>query len=566
MFKTLGSTFLLFSSFALFLSSSGCQNQTECDLIIRNVVIYDGSGGAPFKGDIAVSGDSIVATGTWNNIKAKKEFDAHGLAAAPGFINMLSQASVSLIEDGRSESDLKQGVTLEVMGEGVSMGPMTDAMKKDMVDEQADVKFNVNWTTLGEYLDSLASRGISTNVASFVGATTVRLYVLGNVDRAPSPAELEQMRQLVRQAMEEGALGLSSALIYVPAFYAKTDELIELAKTAAQYGGMYISHVRSEGNQLLPAVDELITIARAANIRAEIYHLKAAGQANWHKLNDVINKIDSARSTGLQISADMYNYTAAETGLDAAMPPWVQVGGFAEWQKRLRDPSVRTRVRKEMSTRSDKWENLYLNAGSAENVLLVGFRNEKLKPLTGKTLAQVARMRGKSPEETAIDLVIEDNSRVSTVYFLMSEENVKKQIALPWVSFGSDEESLAPEGNFMKYNPHPRAYGNVARLLGKYVRDEQVISLQEAIRKLTSLPAQNLRLKRRGQLLPGYYADIVLFDPARIQDHATYESPHQFATGVEEVFVNGVEVIKDGEHTGAKPGRVVHGPGWSHEP
>ncbi len=561
--KDISLSFLVLLLFYLLLG--GCQKSIECDLIIHNVVIYDGSGGAPYNGDIAISGDSIVATGTQKNIKAKKEFDAHGLAAAPGFINMLSQASVSLIEDGRSESDLKQGVTLEVMGEGVSMGPLNDALKKDMIDQQADVKFNVNWTTLGEYLDSLVARGISTNVASFVGATSVRLHVLGNVDRAPNPAELEQMRQLVRKAMEEGAMGLSSALIYVPAFYAKTHELIELAKVASQYGGLYISHVRSEGNRLLPAVDELIRIAREANVRAEIYHLKAAGQANWHKLDDVINKIDSARSAGLQISANMYNYTAAETGLDAAMPPWVQVGGLAEWQKRLRDTSVRARVHQEMSTYSDTWENLYLNAGSAENVLLVGFRNERLKRLTGKTLGEVARMRGQSPEETAMDLVIEDNSRVSTVYFLMSEENVKKQIALPWVSFGSDEESLAPEGNFLKYNPHPRAYGNVARLLGKYVREEKVTSLQEAIRKLTSLPAQNLRLKRRGQLLPGYYADIVLFDPATIQDHATYERPHQFAAGVEEVFVNGVEVITNGEHTGAKPGRFVHGPGWRKE-
>ena len=547
---------------ALFPFYDGCQRPIECDIVIRNAVIYDGSGGEPFKGDIAINGDSIVAVGTLKNIKPKKELDAHGLAAAPGFINMLSQASVSLIEDGRSESDLKQGVTLEVMGEGVSMGPLNDALKKDMIDQQSDVKFNVNWTTLGGYLDSLVALGISTNVASFVGATTVRLNVIGNVDRAPDTAELERMRQLVRQAMEEGAMGVSSALIYVPAFYARTSELIELSKVAAQFGGMYISHIRSEGNQLIPAVEELIRIAREANIRAEIYHLKAAGEGNWHKLDEVVSKIDSARASGLQITADMYNYTAAETGLDAAMPPWVQVGGLVEWQKRLRDPSIRDRVRKEMRTPSKTWENLYLDAGSADKVLLVGFRNERLKVLTGKSLADVASLRGKSPEETAMDLVIEDNSRVSTVYFLMSEENIKKQIALPWVSFGSDEESLAPEGNFLKYNPHPRAYGNVARLLGKYVRDEKVISLQEAIRKLTSLPAQNLRLKRRGLLLPGYYADVVLFNPATVQDLATYEKPHQFATGVEDVFVNGIQVINKGEHTGTKPGRFVHGPGW----
>ena len=530
--------------------------------MIRNAMIVDGSGGALFKGDIAISGDSIVAVGTLEHIKAKKELDAHSLAAAPGFINMLSQASVSLIEDGRSESDLRQGVTLEVMGEGVSMGPLNEALKKEMVDEQSDVKFNVNWTTLGEYLDSLVARGISTNVASFVGATTVRLNVLGNVDRAPNPEELERMRQLVRQAMEEGAMGLSSALIYVPAFYAKTAELIELSKVASQYGGMYVSHVRSEGNQLLPAIDELIRIARDANIRSEIYHLKAAGHDNWHKMDDVIAKIELARGSGLHITANMYTYTAAETGLDAAMPPWVQVGGLLEWQKRLRDPAIRAQVRNEMHTPSDKWENLYLDAGSADKVLLVGFRNERLKPLTGKTLAEVASMRNESPEETAMDLVIEDNSRVSTVYFLMSEENVKKQIALPWVSFGSDEESLAPQGNFLKYNPHPRAYGNVARLLGKYVRDEKVIPLQEAIRRLTSLPADNLRLKRRGLLKPGFHADIVLFDPETISDSATYDKPHQFATGVKDVFVNGVQVISNGRHTGAKPGRFVHGPGW----
>ena len=548
-----------------FLLVAGCQKQIKCDLLIRNAIIYDGRGGEPFKGDIAINGDSIIATGTWSNITAKNELDAHGLAAAPGFINMLSQASVSLIEDGRSESDLKQGVTLEVMGEGLSMGPLNAAMKKDMIDEQSDVRFNVNWTTLGGYLDSLVARGVSTNVASFIGATTVRLNVLGNVDRAPTSAELDRMRQFVHQAMEEGAMGVSSALIYVPAFYAKTNELIELAKVAAQYGGMYISHIRSEGNRLIPAVDEFLKIAGEANIRAEIYHLKAAGRANWGKLDEVISMIDSARVSGLRITADMYNYTAAETGLDAAMPPWVQVGGLVEWQRRLRDSTVRARVRKEMSTPGDSWENLYLDAGSADNVLLVGFRNDRLKKLTGKTLAQVAALKGESPEETAMDLVIEDNSRISTVYFLMSEENVRKQIALPWVSFGSDEESLAPEGNFMKYNPHPRAYGNVSRLLGKYVRDEKVISLQEAIRKLTSLPAKNLGLKRRGLLVPGNYADIVLFDPSAVRDLATYEKPHQFATGIVDVFVNGVQVIHDGEHTGAKPGRFVHGPGWKQD-
>ncbi len=545
-------------SFFLF----GCQHASRCDLLIRDATIYDGSDGEPFKGDIAVVADSIVAIGDLRNFRAKDTVDVHGLAAAPGFINMLSQASVSLVADGRSESDLKQGVTLEVLGEGVSMGPLNDAMKKDMVDEQGDIKYEVNWNTLGGYLDSLVAHGVSTNVASFVGATTVRLNVIGNINRAATHAELGHMCQLVSQAMQEGALGVSSALIYVPACYAKTDELTALAKVAAQYDGMYISHIRNEGGQLLNAVDELIQIARDANVRAEVYHLKVAGRENWRTLDQAIARIESARSSGLQITADMYTYTAAETGLDAAMPPWIRIGGLAEWQKRLRDVDLRKRVHKEMDSPGNGWENFYYESGSPGNILLVGFRNPRLKPLTGKTLAEIAEMRHESPEETAMNLVIEDNSRVSTVYFLMSEENVRKEIALPWVSFGSDEESLAPEGNFLKYNPHPRAYGNFARLLGKYVRDENIISLQEAVRKLTSLPATNLRLRRRGFLRPGYFADIVLFDPKAVQDRATYEKPHQFATGVRSVFVNGVEVIKDGHHTGAQPGRFVHGPGW----
>ncbi len=552
----------ILTALSILLLFTDCQRISDCDLLIRNAEIYDGEGGDPFRGDIAVNGDSIVATGDLQDFRAKKTIDAHGLAAAPGFINMLSQASVSLLADGRSESDLKQGVTLEVMGEGVSMGPLNDAMKKDVVEEQGDIKYAVNWTTLGEYLDSLVSRGVSCNVASFVGATTVRLDVLGNVDRSPTPSELAKMCQLVGRAMQEGALGVSSALIYVPACYAGTDELTALAKVAGQYGGMYISHVRNEGDRLSAAVDEIIRIAHDANVRAEIYHMKAAGRENWAALDHIIAKIDSARKAGLHITADMYTYTAAETGLDAAMPPWVQVGGLTEWQKRLKDFGLRIRVRSEMEAPGIGWENFYFEAGSPENILLVGFRNPKLKFLTGKTLASVAALRHESPEEAAMDLVIEDNSRVSTVYFLMSEENVKKEIALPWMSFGSDEESLAPEGSFLKYNPHPRAYGNFARLLGTYIRGDKVISLQEAVRKLTSFPASNLGLKRRGLLRSGYFADIVLFDPAIIQDHATYENPHQFAAGVHDVFVNGVEVIDDGRHTGAKPGQFVHGPGW----
>jgi N-acyl-D-aspartate/D-glutamate deacylase len=431
-----------------------------------------------------------------------------------------------------------------------------------MKDRQGDIKYDIEWTTLGEYLDWLTRRGVSTNVASFVGATTVRVHELGFADRPPSPEELARMKDLVRQAMHEGALGVGSALIYAPAFYAKTPELIELCKAAGESGGMYISHMRSEGNQLEEAVDELITIAREANVPAEIYHLKAAGQPNWQKLDNVINRINDARNHLLKITADMYTYTAGATGLDAMMPPWVQEGGFERWKARLQDPSTRERVLGEIRTPTDKWENLYLLAGGADRVLLAGFKNDALKPLTGKTLAEVAKMRGKSPEETAIDLVVEDGSRVDTIYFLMSEDNVRKEAALPWVSFGSDAGSLAPEGVFLKSKTHPRAYGNVARLLAKYVRDEHVLPLEAAIRKLTSLPATNMKIARRGLLAPGYFADVVIFDPARIQDHATYANPHQFSTGVVHVFVNGVQVLRDGEHTGAKAGRVVRGPGW----
>jgi len=533
------------------------------DLIIRNGLIYDGSGKKPFAGDVAVRGEKIVAVGKIaKNAAAETEVDAKGLAVAPGFINMLSWANESLIEDGLSQSDIRQGVTLEVMGEGESMGPLNEKMKETMVEAQADIRYEIKWTTLGEYMDYLVQHGISCNVASFVGATSVRIHEIGYADRPPTPEELERMKKLVREAMEEGALGVGSSIIYAPAFYAKTDELIALCKVAAEYNGMYISHMRSEGNTFLEALDELIQISREARIPAEIYHLKAAGKSNWQKLDAAIKKVETARKRGLRITADMYTYTAGATGLDAAMPPWVQEGGYKAWAERLKDPTIRERVRKEMITPTDKWESLYLMAGSPEQVLLIGFKNDALKPLTGKTLGEVARLRGKSPEETAMDLVVEDGSRVSTIYFLMSEDNVRKQIALPWVSFGSDEASLAPEGAFLKSNPHPRAYGNVARLLGHYTRDERIISLAEAIRRLTSLPAANMKLARRGALKPGYFADVVVFDPAKIQDHATYEKPHQYSTGVAHVFVNGVQVLKDGEHTGAKPGQVVRGPGW----
>ena len=539
---------------------------TEYDLIIRNGTVYDGSGRPPVSGDVAVNGTTIAAIGPLPTSGGRVELEARELAVAPGFINMLSWANRSLLEDGRSQSDIRQGVTLEVLGEGSSMGPLTDTMKKQMREQQGDIKYAVEWTTLGEYLEHLVGRGVSCNVASFVGATTVRVHELGYADRPPTAEELGRMKQLVREAMAEGALGVSSALIYAPGFYAKTDELIALCQAAAEYNGIYISHLRSESRRLLEAADELIRIAREAHVPAEIYHLKVAGQPNWPKLDGLIQRIESARAEGLAITANMYNYTAAGTGLDAAMPPWVQEGGQAEWVKRLRDPATRQRVKREMATSADDWENFFAAAGSPDNIVLSGFVTEKLKPLTGKTLAEVANMRGTAPEEAAMDLVIEDNDRVDAIYFIMSEDNLRKQLTLPWVSFGSDEGSFAPEGVFLKSNAHPRAYGNVARLLGKYVREEEVIPLETAIRRLTSLPAGNLKLDRRGALKPGYSADIVIFDPASIQDHATFAQPHQYATGVRDLFVNGVQVLKDGEHTGAKPGQVVRGPGWRKTP
>ncbi len=555
------------------------------DTVIAGGRIYDGSGGAPYVADIGVKDGRIAAIGQLQPGTAPV-VQAQGLAVAPGFINMLSWATDCLLVDGRSQSDLRQGVTLEVMGEGESMGPLNDQMKRDMVQAQGDLKFPVEWTTLGEYLDGLVRKGVSTNVASFMGATTARIYTVGYADRPATVQELRKMRELVHAAMQEGALGVSSALIYAPGSYAHAEELTALAEVAGQYGGLYISHLRSEGNRLPEALDEFIATARKANVAAELYHMKAAGRSNWDKCDVMIQKIEKARAEGLRITADMYTYTAAATGLDAAMPPWVQEGGHRAWVTRLRDPLIRQRVVREMTTPSGVsrvegvppsnrgqdardtrtpaggWENFYLLAGAPENILFVGFKNEKLKPLIGKTLAQIAALRGTSPPETAIDLVIEDNSRVNTVYFLMSEENVKKQIKLPWVSFCSDAGSMAPEGVFLKSSTHPRAYGTFARLLGKYVREEKVIPLEEAIRRLSALPAEDLKLDRRGRLERGYAADIVVFDPAAISDHATYEKPRQYATGVIHVFVNGVQVLKDGEHTGAKPGQVVRGPGW----
>ena len=533
----------------------------QYDLIIRNGTIYDGTGGPPLAGDLAVNGQVIAAIGPLANAHGRTELDAGGLAVAPGFINMLSWANRSLIEDGRSQSDIRQGVTLEVLGEGSSMGPLNPTMKRQLRERQGDIKYDIEWTTLAEYLDHLVKRGVSCNVASFVGATTARIHEIGYTDRPPTPGELERMKQLVRQAMAEGAVGISSSLIYAPACYAKTDELIALCQVAAEYDGLYISHLRSESSRLLEGADELIRIAREARIRSEIYHLKVAGQPNWHKLEALIRKVEAARAEGLAITADMYNYTAAGTGLDAAMPPWVQEGGLEEWVQRLKDPAVRQRVKREMAAPADDWENFFVAAGSADNIVMAGFKTEALKPLTGKTLAEVARMRGTSPEEAAMDLVAEDKGRVDAIYFIMSEDNVRRQVQLPWVSFGSDEGSFAPEGVFLKSNPHPRAYGNVARLLGKYVRDERLVPLTAAIHRLSGLPAANLKLDRRGTLKPGHFADIVVFDPATVQDKATFEQPQQYATGVRDVFVNGVQVLSGGEHTGTKPGQVVRGPG-----
>lgn len=542
----------------------GCTSSDapEFDVILRNGTVYDGSGAPPVLADVGLRSDRIAAIGDLGAATAETELDVAGLAVAPGFINMLSWAGDRLIVDGRSQSDIRQGVTLEVFGEGASGGPLTEEMKAREKASQGDLRFDIEWTTLGDYLTYLENRGVSPNVASFVGATTIRVHELGEQDRAPTPEELERMKELVREAMEEGALGVGSSLIYAPAFYADTEELIELAKVAAEYDGRYISHIRSEGTQLLEAVDELLTIAREADIGAEIYHLKAAGEANWDKLDDVIDKVDSARAEGLDITANMYTYTAGSTGLDAAMPPDIQEGGYEAWADRLRDPDIRARVAVEMRTPTDEWENLYLAAGGASGTLLVGFKSPELKPLTGKTLAEVAEMRGKTPEETAMDLVIEDGSRVQVVYFFMSEENVRKKVGLPWMAFGSDAGSMAPEGVFLKSSTHPRAYGNFARLLGKYVRDEQAVLLEEAIRRLTSFPADNLKLGSRGRLEVDYFADVVVFDPETIQDHATYEDPHQYATGMKHVFVNGVAVLRDGEHTGALPGRFLRGPGY----
>ncbi len=553
-------------SISVFLSAlivAGCGPSVTYDVLIRNGTVYNGSGGEPVLADVAINGDVIVGVGSMPDARGRTEIDAAGLAVAPGFINMLSWANTSLLADGRSQSDIRQGVTLEVLGEGTSMGPLNDAMKREMKERQGDIRYDVAWTTLGEYLEHLEKRGVSTNVASFVGNSTVRTYVIGKEDRRATPAELEQMRALVEQAMQEGAMGVSSALIYVPSSYADTDELVALAEVAAEYGGIYISHIRNEGGGLLEALEELITIARRADVPAEVYHFKASGRDNWHKLDDAIARIEDARADGLRITANMYTYHASSTGLYAIMPPWVQEGGHAAWVQRLKDPAIRARLRQEMNLDTTEWENDWVAVGEPKGILLVGFRNDALKPLTGKSLAEVAALRGTSPEETAMDLVIEDDSGVECVFFTMSEDNIRKKIRQSWMSFCSDGASMASEGAFLKRGTHPRAYGSFARLLGKYVRDEQLIPLKEAIRRLTSQPASTLGLDRRGSLQPGYYADVVIFDPTTIRDNATFDHPHQYATGVHHVLVNGVPVLRDGEHTGATPGRFVRGPGWT---
>ncbi len=542
--------FLLFSIYIV----SGCSSY-DYDTIIRNGTIYDGRGERPFTADIAIQDDTIAAVGDLSQFRGKIEFNVDRLAVAPGFINMLSWATVSLLQDGRSLSDIYQGVTLEVFGEGSSMGPMNKKMKRERIERQTDIKYDIPWTTLGEYLQHLEDRGVSTNVASFIGATTVRIHEVGYVNRPATAEELSRMQVLVKTAMEEGALGVGSSLIYAPANYAPTTELIALCEVAAKYDGMYISHIRSEGKGIHEAVDELLTISRKTGIRSEIYHLKASRSANWHKLDEVIHKIKAAQAEGLYITADMYNYSASSTGLDAITPTWAQEGGHVQWVKRMQDPEMRPQIQAGIAKE--------LEEQPPEGIMLVGFRNPDLRYLTGKTLAEVATLRNESPAETVMDLVIEDDSRVQCVYFSMTEENIRKKVAIPWVSFCSDAGSIAPEPPFTNTQPHPRAYGSFARLLRKYVREEKIISLEEAIRRLTSFPAANLKIRDRGQLKKGYFADVVVFDPATISDHATFADPHHLATGVHHVFVNGVQVLNHGKHTGAKPGRFVKGPGWT---
>ena len=547
---------------AALIAACNTNSMKSFDTIIRNGIVYDGNGGDPFQADIGINADTIAFIGDLKNTSAKNDIDAKGKAIAPGFINMLSWAVESLIEDGNSESDIRQGVTLEVMGEGSSMGPLNASMKAEMQNGQSDIKYKVTWNTLGEYLTFLEKKGVSCNVASFIGAGTIREYIVGKDNRVATPAELENMQMLVKKAMQEGALGIGSSLIYPPDNFASTDELIAICKEASKYGGLYISHLRSEGNKINEAVDELITISREANIPAEIYHLKAAGKNNWNKMDAVIKQINDARASGLHITADMYTYLAGATGLTSCFPPILQDGGFDKLWHRLQEPAIRAQMKIVMNTDARDWENFYYGAGSPDKILLLAFKQDSLKKYTGKTLAEVSKIRGTSPEETAMDLIVQDSTRVGVAYFLMNEENVKKQLTLPWVSFGSDEGSYKNDGVFLKSNPHPRAYGNFVRVIGLYSRDERILPLQQAVYKLSKLPATNLKLQKRGELKEGFYADVVVFDPKTVTDHATYGKPNQYATGVEDVFVNGIQVLKNGTHTNAKPGRFLKGPGY----
>lgn len=545
----------------LYILTASCNNSPVYDTIIRNGTIYDGSGGEPYNADIAIVADTIAFIGDLKNASAKNEIDAKGKAVAPGFINMMGHSEEALFQDGRAQSDVRQGVTTEIFDE-FSMGPLNAKMKQQLQDGQGDIKYKVDWNTLGEYMNELEKKGISVNIASFVGTGTIRQYVIGEDNVAPTPSQLDSMKLLVDEAMQQGALGVTNALIYPPDFFAKTDELIALSKEASKYGGSYTSHMRSEGNNITQAVNELITISRQANIPCEIHHLKAAGKNNWNKMDSVIAMVNNARKEGLDITADMYTYTAGATGLTSSFPPTLQDGGFGKLWQRLHDATIRAQMTKAMNTDASDWENLYYGAGGAEHVLLLGFKQDSLKKYTGKTLAQVAQLRGKSPEETAMDLIIQDSTRIGVAYFLMTEDNVKKQVVLPWVSFGSDEAGYTTEGVFLKSNAHPRAYGNFVRVLGTYSRDEKLMPLQLAIYKLSKLPATHLKLQKRGELKTGNYADIVVFDASTVQDHATYEKPHQYATGVTDVFVNGVPVLKNNEIANAGGGKFLKGAGY----
>ena len=550
------------SSLALSPEVAFARRTGRFDTIVRGGTVFDGLGSAGVEADVGIAGGRIAAVGKLGRARAALEIDARGAAVAPGFINMLSWSTESLIEDGRSQGDIRQGVTLEVMGEGSSMGPLNAEMKARLVREQGDIHYPVEWTSLADYLGLLERKGVSCNVASFIGAGTLRVHEVGYDDVRATPAQLARMQALVHAEMKAGAMGIGSSLIYAPDNFANTDELVALTKAAAAHGGSYISHIRGESDQLLEAIEELLTIGKRSGARVQAYHLKASGQRNWDKGAKVLARLEAARKAGIDVSANCYTYTAAATGLDASMPLWVQQGGRDKWIARLKDPATRAKVLAEMRGVPVGWDNTYRNAGSPENVLLMGFDNPALKVLTGKTLAEVAKMRGTSPEDTMIDLVIEDGSRVDTAYFTMSEDNLIQNLKWGWTMVGSDAASMAPEGKFLLKNTHPRAYGTFARFLGRYVRDQQVLGLAEAIRRLTSLPAKQLGLRGRGRLALGYAADVVVFDPARIQDHATFDKPHQYATGVSDVLVGGTAVLRGGEHTGAKPGRFVKGPGW----